>query len=212
MKLKNRHLVKGSLKTRHGWLAAAVDLVAGHPPEVGTARNRVLQLLDLVKVVGHGGQLADIAHQVAHPNEFECRWGGGDCLEKVEPGLRSAPFLGAEHFFLSPQERITASCPRLRVYSLRSVGSSARPCLQISGPCILHSEGGHKSRSGMHRRRAKRDMQAAQAKKRTRQKDVKVLLSSPHFVRVAKSGRSGRYMLPSPVGSAPVVSSNWSMT
>merc|ERR1711971_558024 len=35
------HLVKGSLKAGHGGLSAAVDLVTGHPAEVGAARDRV---------------------------------------------------------------------------------------------------------------------------------------------------------------------------
>ena len=86
MNLKQYHLVKGCLKAGHSGLSTAVDLVSGHPAEVGAAGDRVLQLLDLVKVVGHGGQLADIAHQVTH---VECRWEGGDCLEKVDPGVRS---------------------------------------------------------------------------------------------------------------------------
>ena len=37
------HLVKGSLEAGHRGLSTAVDLVAGHPAEVGAARDRVLQ-------------------------------------------------------------------------------------------------------------------------------------------------------------------------
>ena len=68
MKIKksNHHLVKGGLKARHSGLSTAVDLVARHPAEVRAACDRILQLLDLVKVVGHGRQLAHVAHQVAH--------------------------------------------------------------------------------------------------------------------------------------------------
>ena len=44
------------------------DLVSRHPPEVGHARDGVRQLLDLLKVVGHGHGLPYL-RVVRHPAE-----------------------------------------------------------------------------------------------------------------------------------------------
>merc|ERR1719431_275627 len=51
------HLVESDLQSGEGRLATAVDLVAGHPAEVWNPGNRIRQLLDLFKVVGHGDGL-----------------------------------------------------------------------------------------------------------------------------------------------------------
>ena len=54
------HLLDGLDEALLGGLAAAVDLVAGHAPEVGHAVDLVLELLDLLKVVLHGHGLPDL--------------------------------------------------------------------------------------------------------------------------------------------------------
>ena len=48
------YLVDGVLEAGDGRLAAAVDLVARHAAEVGDAFDGILQLLDLLEVIGHG--------------------------------------------------------------------------------------------------------------------------------------------------------------
>ena len=52
--LPTTNLLTGLLEAVLGGLAAAVDLVAGHAAEVGDAFDGILQLLDLLEVIGHG--------------------------------------------------------------------------------------------------------------------------------------------------------------
>ena len=52
--LPTTNLLTGLLEAVLGGLAAAVDLVARHAAEVGDAFDGILQLLDLLEVIGHG--------------------------------------------------------------------------------------------------------------------------------------------------------------
>ena len=64
-------LLQGSLEPGQCWLAAAVDLEAWNPPEVGTAGNGIGELLDFVEVVQH----TDRALHVPHDGGVSCPGG-----------------------------------------------------------------------------------------------------------------------------------------
>jgi len=50
-------LIDGILKSSHGRLAAAVDLVSRNSTEVGNSINLLWEFLNFIKVIGHGGSL-----------------------------------------------------------------------------------------------------------------------------------------------------------
>merc|ERR1712214_26386 len=54
------NLLQGLLKSLKGRLTTAVDLEAGHPPEVGTPGDGVGELLDLVEVIQHADRLLHV--------------------------------------------------------------------------------------------------------------------------------------------------------
>merc|ERR1719180_573404 len=60
------YLVEGGLKGRCSGLTTQVHLVTGDPSEVGDARDWIRQLLDLLKVVGHGHSLPYL-RVIRHP-------------------------------------------------------------------------------------------------------------------------------------------------
>ena len=64
-------LLQGSLEPGQCWLAAAVDLEAGNPPEVGTAGNGIGELLYFVKMVEH----TDRGLHVPHDGGVSCPGG-----------------------------------------------------------------------------------------------------------------------------------------
>ena len=113
--------LQSSLKTSQGGLAAAVDLEAGHPPEVGAARDGVGELLNLVEMIQH----ADRSLHVPHGGGLSCP--GGE--DRLRPGMSSLSSLCLTIFPLSASHRPrsiltryleTADCSaEIRIYCYR---------------------------------------------------------------------------------------------